>query len=148
MLRRPPRSTRTDTPFPYTTLVRSEIRRRHPLQRHRRAPCGEISRLVQPIILGDHIRLVDPRIADRKGPLVGLDDRSLHRSPNGARHRQHERPEPDLQPDALLFERPPPAVEKIIIAALVEGQPIDVDRSEEHTSELQSLMRLTYAVFC
>src|SRR3546814_6821218 len=33
-------------------------------------------------------------------------------------------------------------------AATALGVPIDEDRSEEHTSELQSLMRISYAVFC
>src|SRR3546814_3898325 len=33
-------------------------------------------------------------------------------------------------------------------ATLADGRPIDFGRSEEHTSELQSLMRISYAVFC
>src|SRR3546814_4261244 len=78
MIRRPPRSTRTDTLFPYTTLFRS-----HHLQ-HRPAGRGE-------------------RAVDR---LAGLRDRE------GGRVQDHRR------------------------------------RSEEHTSELQSLMRISYAVFC
>src|SRR3546814_15837115 len=69
LIRRPPRSTRTDTLFPYTTLFRSAM------QRH---PVGEIG---------------------------------------------------------LRIERHSPAT-------------ISYDRSEEHTSELQSLMRISYAVFC
>src|SRR3546814_4776467 len=72
MIRRPPRSTRTDTLFPYTTLFRSEAQQQPD----------------QPALVG---------------------------------HR-----EVDLQPAAV--EAP--------------------DRSEEHTSELQSLMRISYAVFC
>src|SRR3546814_1114071 len=66
MIRRPPRSTRTDTLFPYTTLFRS-----------RAAPCH--------------------------GP-------------------------PKSMPASFQLDRP--------------------RRSEEHTSELQSLMRISYAVFC
>src|SRR3546814_4238649 len=76
MIRRPPRSTRTDTLFPYTTLFRSM--RQHQIER--------CHRLRQP----DH---------------------------------QHE------------------------IAALCCGAKLP-RRSEEHTSELQSLMRISYAVFC
>src|SRR3546814_8618005 len=118
MIRRPPESTRTATRLPDPTLSRSargaigehrviehpditlgigidEIGRGHALPRHRRAPFGEIFRLVQPIIFGDHLCLVHPRIADREGALRILDH-----------------------------------------------------RSEEHTSELQSLMLISYAVFC
>src|SRR3546814_11255639 len=83
MIRRPPRSTRTDTLFPYTTLFRS----RRP-QRHRRG-AGEARRPRPP---------------------------ALH-----ARRR--------------------PRVSRV-------GAQRSVHRSEEHTSELQSLMRISYAVFC
>src|SRR3546814_17143443 len=87
MIRRPPRSTRTDTLFPYTTLFRS-----------------------------------------RERALVILHDRAVDRTPDGARHRHHERPEFDLQPDALFLERAPRAVEAVIVAAVVERQPINVDQ--------------------
>src|SRR3546814_2908261 len=83
MIRRPPRSTRTDTLFPYTTLFRSRVR----------PPCSR-----EPLRgIGDRI---DPRraCADQVGnKLCGGDAHA---------------------------------------------------RSEEHTSELQSLMRISYAVFC
>src|SRR3546814_1289970 len=85
MIRRPPRSTRTDTLFPYTTLFRS-----HPRQ---------------------------PR-ADRD--LYGF---GLLRSGGGADHR-------------------------VRIAGRAPRDRRYVRRSEEHTSELQSLMRISYAVFC
>src|SRR3546814_13521963 len=87
MIRRPPRSTRTYTLFPYTTLFRSACRRASPLQLVRRD-------LLQP--------------ADDFG-VVGLVA------------------EPQLGGE--------------------EGF-ADQRRSEEHTSELQSLMRISYAVFC
>src|SRR3546814_1398121 len=86
MIRRPPRSTRTDTLFPYTTLFRSGLAHRL----HRRSG----------------LRAVD---AGREGAC-----------PVG----------PPLGLGAQLW---PPA---------------DRLRSEEHTSELQSLMRISYAVFC
>src|SRR3546814_7336647 len=87
MIRRPPRSTRTDTLFPYTTLFRSALRGRGRgcAQRRARAPAARPRRL---------------RGADRRAAGAGA--------------------------------RP-------------EGRP---ERSEEHTSELQSLMRISYAVFC
>src|SRR3546814_4791123 len=83
MIRRPPRSTRTDTLFPYTTLFRSTN--------------------------FDHL-LADASAktfgTTRNLTVVGLDGTSL------------------------------------------AGQQIASQRSEEHTSELQSLMRISYAVFC
>src|SRR3546814_10054080 len=100
MIRRPPRSTRTDTLFPYTTLVRSaSVSRQAPRE---------------PVPL--NFRRTTGSAAD-KHP-------TRHRS---ARARN--------QPvSLLLYERP---------FYLVSRQ-----RSEEHTSELKSLMRISYAVFC
>src|SRR3546814_5201118 len=86
MIRRPPRSTRTDTLFPYTTLFRSGLD-------------GGEPRLVQ--ILGDRALR----------PVGGVDDVAEAGGALGAR-------------------------------------PVVQLRSEEHTSELQSLMRISYAVFC
>src|SRR3546814_1425016 len=98
MIRRPPRSTRTDTLFPYTTLFRS-----------RQGPdaCGRWNGV------GDH------RMGWR-------DTAGLSRS--HADTREHERP-------------------KLSRGARRRGHHAP-DRSEEHTSELQSLMRISYAVFC
>src|SRR3546814_9514917 len=88
MIRRPPRSTRTDTLFPYTTLFRS----------HRQSP--------------------RPHFADRaQGPVQDLQDASGM-----------------VALDAFFMQ-------------IGWGQQLH-DRSEEHTSELQSLMRISYAVFC
>src|SRR3546814_9189980 len=84
MIRRPPRSTRTDTLFPYTTLFRS-----------------------------------DGALHGRDARDVRFDDRQ-RRSIRGHRRPDGQRP--------------------------VAGP--GGDRSEEHTSELQSLMRISYAVFC
>src|SRR3546814_10688188 len=78
MIRRPPRSTRTDTLFPYTTLFRSEVG--------------------QGQAFGDECR-------------VGI----------------------------IVIEQG---------ADRVAERHAGVARSEEHTSELQSLMRISYAVFC
>src|SRR3546814_9063513 len=85
MLRRPPRSTRTDTLFPYTTLFRSASRHLLPLRRRRAAPTYA----------------------------AGLSGECS---------------------EGLLQE-------PLRVAA-------GYNRSEEHTSELQSLMRISYAVFC
>src|SRR3546814_3230851 len=97
MIRRPPRSTRTDTLFPYTTLFRSG----------RTGGAAEI-----PLDRGDRAGgMGSPRLvrfaADRRG----------------------RRREPRLARALDAVARSP-------------------CRSEEHTSELQSLMRISYAVFC
>src|SRR3546814_2371066 len=89
MLRRPPRSTRTDTLFPYTTLFRSQ----------------------------ENVAFLDfgrcPQIAAR--------NHALHQS---------------VEINLLDMD-----------SAVVDGFD-HMTRSEEHTSELQSLMRISYAVFC
>src|SRR3546814_4209320 len=92
MIRRPPRSTRTDTLFPYTTLFRSSL-------------AGSLRAI--PDLPGkqrDHPR--DPRLP----------------APGHRRSADRQRRSPGRSPD--------------------------LHRSEEHTSELQSLMRISYAVFC
>src|SRR3546814_7860143 len=100
MIRRPPRSTRTDTLFPYTTLVRSglveRIADRHPIEARPVRRLGEEAAGEVVVARGD-----------RHAELLGGAPVELGR-PSG--------------PGAL--------------------------RSEEHTSELQSLMRISYAVFC
>src|SRR3546814_1647556 len=104
MIRRPPRSTRTDTLFPYTTLFRSEPRWAwwRPRQA-RRPPRRDVPAAI----------LVEPA-ADCAG---GADQ------PHG---HGVVRLRPRLLRDGV-------------------GRP---GRSEEHTSELQSLLRSSYAVFC
>src|SRR3546814_6047906 len=94
MIRRPPRSTRTDTLFPYTTLFRSARESRQ--SSSQRKPRG-------------------PRL------FRSTDDRS----PQWLRRRRHK----------------PPCLVRLHWRS-------ELGRSEEHTSELQSLMRISYAVFC
>src|SRR3546814_2523042 len=94
MIRRPPRSTRTDTLFPYTTLFRSETAVAN------QADCATF----------DHQFLAFKIDADR------CEIRIRRQQTNDA---------------AVAFE----AFDCHV-------------RSEEHTSELQSLMRISYAVFC
>src|SRR3546814_7200881 len=97
MLRRPPRSTRTDTLFPYTTLFRSLVADTlHPLRR---------------VAPGRRRRITWSAKRTARGALLGYYERESHQLA-------------DI--DACLL----------------------VTRSEEHTSELQSLMRISYAVFC
>src|SRR3546814_4251794 len=96
MIRRPPRSTRTDTLFPYTTLFRSRV------------PAG-------------------------------------HRAGARSRSRHAVRALEALGGEGLYAVAGGPH------AAGLDGQAAarpEHGRSEEHTSELQSLMRISYAVFC
>src|SRR3546814_4308048 len=99
MIRRPPRSTRTDTLFPYTTLFRSVDKRP---DSHALRP-GALDRNSQAEFIG--FLAAEIGDADRRCVL-------------GQAHRG----------DPAYDQR--------------------ADRSEEHTSELQSLMRISYAVFC
>src|SRR3546814_3171514 len=83
MIRRPPRSTRTDTLFPYTTLFRSLCRE----------------------------------------------------APAAVYELEHAGPPFSRTPDGRIYQR--------AFGGMTQNM-----RSEEHTSELQSLMRISYAVFC
>src|SRR3546814_1160830 len=121
MIRRPPRSTRTDTLFPYTTLFRSLLCRS---------------------VLGPDLPSLS--LAARARPRCS---RRRH-GPGGHRPGAGRRPNPDLvlcaaRPCALGRlddrDRVPAGGDRFCIGAT---------RSEEHTSELQSLMRISYAVFC
>src|SRR3546814_2303004 len=93
MRRRPPRSTRTDTLFPYTTLFRS----------HRQ--CVVVERA----------------------------------EPAGAARWYRDRAAGVRQVRLPRLDQPWPSCASAAVAGT---------RSEEHTSELQSLMRISYAVFC
>src|SRR3546814_7635263 len=106
MIRRPPRSTRTDTLFPYTTLFRSG---------HHSCDPREESRIRYPY--------------RRRG--IRPERRHKVRSRKRVSH---------LAP--LLVQTQPSAGTK------QSPQRTGTSRSEEHTSELQSLMRISYAVFC
>src|SRR3546814_4477680 len=125
MIRRPPRSTRTDTLFPYTTLFRStdwppnlleswrEIKRERiaGLDKSKKAPQRWIAIVVSPAT----------RVSGQCRSLFAMnrpiDDTRIGRSGRSLADNGNTR---------------------------VDAE----DRSEEHTSELQSLMRISYAVFC
>src|SRR3546814_5062731 len=106
MIRRPPRSTRTDTLVPYTALFRSDRR-------------------VLILVDGDDgLRILHPR-------------KVLDRARNADR-------DIDFRGDDLAR-----LADLVIVGdiARIDYQ-VGQTRSEEHTSELQSLMRISYAVFC
>src|SRR3546814_4544322 len=137
MIRRPPRSTRTDTLLPYTTLFRSILAGRrgrgdfHAGQRVRGTADLALGRPLRPEPAVDaHDGDRRPRLchADARRPprLAGMD--ALRRRAARRRHAQH----PGDGTGAMDGNLP--------------GSP-GTERSEEHTSELQSLMRISYAVF-
>src|SRR3546814_19058817 len=127
MIRRPPRSNRTDTIFPYTTLFRtSEVKRDDlfdmpdhgsgRLVRQGPLSADEANAIIMAarvLVYGDDVLTPEPEPVEGEG----------------------EAEEPPASPDpfAGFGER------------AREGAGA---RSEEHTSELQSLMRISYAVFC
>src|SRR3546814_8612043 len=101
MIRRPPRSTHTDTPFPYTTLFRS---RRQDQGTHPHSP--------------------------------------LDQGPSDQRPRSSCFQKCRSTPSAA------PSFRQVARASSMRLLSKRKKRSEEHTSELQSLMRISYAVFC
>src|SRR3546814_7613574 len=120
MIRQRPRATRTDTPCPYTPLFRSEQQLGHCMARR-----GQ-----------DLQRLVAGRGGDVYGVLEGI-------TAGGVLALDHAH-----QRGAQLGDR---VVEQHGFHRHVEAclhRAADGARSEEHTSELQSLMRISYAVFC
>src|SRR3546814_6643962 len=101
MIRRPPRSTRTDTLFPYTTLFRSH-------GTGDEAAWMSAGAIARARVDHDHAAFICKHEVDR-GTDIGI---------------RLARRQPGREAKRLVF------------------------RSEEHTSELQSLMRISYAVFC
>src|SRR3546814_10425063 len=130
MIRRPPRSTRTDTLFPYTTLFRSlgdvavggEIPGAVEEGVRRPALDGAVGEVVGMGGLGGDAVRLQIRILFQVQVGVEAAQRDLGRC---ARRREAVVEAEDLHP--------------------LQGV---ATRSEEHTSELQSLMRISYAVFC
>src|SRR3546814_5683836 len=105
MIRRPPRSTRTDTLFPYPTLFRSR-----------------------------HLGVVAVVADAHGGHALPVDALDL------LKEAVHE-----VLPELLAV------ADDVDAGGLLEADPVErrlLLRSEEHTSELQSLMRISYAVFC
>src|SRR3546814_9268244 len=108
-LRRPPRSTRTDTLFPYTTFFRSTLG----------------------FVPNPQARA----LAFRRNFLIAL----LHDNPNPQMVLNFQQGVLDAIKDSDLA---------LLVRQVDRGSDRMLERSEEHTSELQSLMRISYAVFC
>src|SRR3546814_8690218 len=121
MIRRPPRSTRTDTLFPYTTLCRSLRRRGCPSFRARRFSWWYSDSTFW--AMGCAMRWTRVRSID-------------------AMQNMNERHVIQVSDLTVAFTTP----ERSVVA--VRDLSFHVSRSEEHKSELQSLMRNSYAVFC
>src|SRR3546814_1955945 len=114
MIRRPPRSTRTDTLFPYTTLFRS------------------------PTIAGNFDRL-QQQISSIVGKLDAIPFEGISndlRASLSSMTKLIKRFEGELAPQATAMLK---SAQKSLKR---------VDRSDEHTSELQSLIRISYSVIC
>src|SRR3546814_8292767 len=140
MIRRPPRSTRTDTLFPYTTLFRSQI----------------FNVVLQWVIYGTlKSRETIPRIRWRRN---GRQQDTTARSACALEHEGFLARSLNPRRDPwtghfhivrlgghsdIRFLRPDPEPDRVEGRQEHKGQ-----RSDEHTSELQSLMRRSYAVFC
>src|SRR3546814_6289234 len=143
MIRRPPRSTRTDTLFPYTTLFRSAGifpgNRRSRL--HLRPANLAVFALAQPA-LGHEI--IDAALALGIAGIPVLDGGIFD-----LRIFQRDQFHHCGMKLVLIPLRRSAAFKVRNIAPLVrDDQRAFKLRSEEHTSELQSLMRISYAVFC
>src|SRR3546814_10297981 len=124
MIRRPPRSTRTDTLFPYTTLFRSLGFVAFDLD-------PRLGRRVAPGHRGQQARVVVVRIVVAALVIEREEAGEFHHLPGRAQHRLAG------------------AVGKVDAGAFEPRRGhLARQRSEEPTSELQSLMRISYAVFC
>src|SRR3546814_3305626 len=117
--RLPPRSTRTYTLFPYTTLFRSRTKKHTISTSHARNSTAITSRLAN--TSGKPVRSLSCAMIGRPASMP-----TCARRP-GCSSCPCDRPEPEAVRPRLAKE---------------------LKRSEEHTSELQSLMRISYAVFC
>src|SRR3546814_5941743 len=129
MIRRPPISTRTDTLFPYTTLFRSV----HSARRRRG---------------GLRLRAGQRACADQR-PVVQRRDPAVR--PPGRSGAQRTLPALAEGGDGRglrWLRRAAGRAQSLICSSAGRAAPIRRRRSEEHTSELQSLMRISYAVFC
>src|SRR3546814_5321034 len=128
MIRLPPRSTRTDTLFPYTTLFRSA----------ERLLCRRLLRLSSRILGKRRDAGLDRhRVARSRGITAGDEEISLTPLCVGA-----------ILPSSPSIKPALPIAARAIIYPAWKRLSLLRARSEEHTSELQSLIRISYAVFC
>src|SRR3546814_7656101 len=110
MVRRPPRSTRTDTLFPYTTLFRSDFTAHNGLWEAAESTAHDV--LLRMTLV--------PRVLEARGL--------------------------DVTPGMMVRLRKIGDIETVAILEVILRE--EVNRSDGHTSELQSLMRISYTDFC
>src|SRR3546814_4801827 len=129
MLRRPPRSTLTDTLFPYTTLFRSA---RSSVKYDLLGKVSEATDLLRQTV-AEILSGIEPSIFEQ----------------------YRANPEHFISEAARLIKEQKAGhlIEQLVYDPIDERYDADIFtaaeiRSEEHTSELQSLMRSSYAVFC
>src|SRR3546814_8142326 len=138
MIRRPPRSTRTDTLFPYTTLFRS----------------------ISAVVVSMTGILWAPRAVERSAVQAAVsavaeytDAQARYAPPELTRDKRHAAALRLHDAWQCLYRgaivgKDHPLTRELERAQISMARAISDDRSEEHTSELQSLMRISYAVFC
>src|SRR3546814_7911622 len=140
MLRRPPRSTRTYTPFPYTTLFRSADDKAG-TDRNVRTYFAPVPNPLQ------HFRFIGRAfhgLQDRGGGMLEWNVQIRCNQPFG--HQRNDVIHMRIRIDIVQAN---PRAEASQFARKVGHMRTYLPlRSEEHTSELQSLMRISYAVFC
>src|SRR3546814_9958613 len=158
MLRRPPRSTRTDTLFPYTTLFRSilggnvyfgPVLDMKWLKRHPFWPDANPQSNAIPMLLGNTHDETRAFIAPDSAKLAGLNW-------DNVAERMAPELKVDILPEWVVAEYrahfPNWSPRDVFWGATTagrswRGQVIEAERSEEHMSEIQSLMRIPYALF-
>src|SRR3546814_6972241 len=146
MVRRQPRATRTDTLFPYTTLFRSVAAARAAVVRlaaHR----------LPVVVVAGTVAVARTIVATARhefgAAAVGNPDPPAVVTPAAPLHAGCIRQAPRQAHAAARIDV---AVPRAPVLGLAADRAVAVTasriRSEEHTSELQSLMRISYAVFC
>src|SRR3546814_3758629 len=135
MIRRPPRSTRTDTLFPDTTLFRS-------LMTSRRTRAVRLAAALLTTTLATAPYLATPAQAQ----WVVYDPTNYAQNLLSATRalQQISNQITSLQNEATMLMNQARNLTSLPYSSLQQLQ----QRSEEHTSELQSLMRISYPVFC
>src|SRR3546814_9292648 len=143
MSRRPPRSTRTDTLFPYTPLFRSVLRglSMPDSRRWHDGALGLLESGAGRLLRVDAASGSAEEICALPGYLRGLDFVGPHALIGLCKAR-----ETDYFGGLPVQARHRELLCGVAIVDTRSGA--EVGRSEEHTSELQSLMRISYAVFC
>src|SRR3546814_10523376 len=134
MIRRPPRSTRTDTLFPYTTLVRSQLLPGLIL-RGSWDPEGILSTL--PSMASGFLGVALARWASAPRPIWRLAFAGILLVLPGL-----------LTTIVIPINKDLWTASFVLVTSGIGASGYAAVRSEEHTSELQPLMRLSYAIFC